>query len=212
MRHYLKTESDPYLGKIGLDERCCRLFPAYSILVNLERYRRNTFAVRIGRILPQDNQKVLDIGTGFGRNVGFLSTMIRDKGRIWTLDPSDEVLKNAEKTLREKGLSHNVTFVKGTTEELPFEDGFFDMVVSVLVLHHLEGLEAGIKEMMRVLKKGGRLVLVDWNPESNVLPFTSHHKKEDFYEPEIVASLIKENGATPATTEFQYWYIVEAVK
>jgi len=166
----------------------------------------------VARIFLQDNQKILDIGTGFGSNVGFLSTFIQDKGRIWTLDPSDEALKNAERTLREKGLGYNVTFVRGTTEKLPFEDSFFDMVVSVMLLHHLEGLLGGIKEMLRVLKKGGRLVLIDWNPESNVLPFTSRHKKEDFYEPEIVASLIIDNGATPTATEFQYWYIVEADK
>ena len=164
------------------------------------------------RIYPQDGLKVLDIGTGFGSNVGFLSNIIQNTGKIWTLDPSDEVLKEAEKTLREKGLGYNVTFVKGTTEKLPFEDGFFDVVVSVVVLHHLQGLEGGIKEMLRVLKKGGRLVLVDWNTESYVLPFTSRHTKEDFFEPGIVASLIRDSGATPTTTEFQYWYIVEAVK
>jgi ubiquinone/menaquinone biosynthesis C-methylase UbiE len=164
------------------------------------------------RIFPQDGLKVLDIGTGFGSNVGFLSNIIQNKGRIWTLDPSEEVLKNAEKALRDRGLGYNVTFVKGTTEELPFENGFFDIVVSVVVLHHLQGLEGGIKEMLRVLRKDGRLILLDWNPESNVLPFTSRHKKEDFYEPEIVSSLMVDNGATPTTTEFQYWYIVEAVK
>jgi ubiquinone/menaquinone biosynthesis C-methylase UbiE len=164
------------------------------------------------RIFPQDNLKVLDIGTGFGSNVEFLSNVIQNKGKIWTLDPSDEVLKNAEKTLNEKGLGGNVTFVKGTTERIPFGDSFFDIVVSVMVLHHLQGLEGGIKEMLKVLKKGGRLVLIDWNPESHVLPFTSRHKKEDFFEPENVASLIRKSGAIPKITELQYWYIVEAIK
>jgi ubiquinone/menaquinone biosynthesis C-methylase UbiE len=164
------------------------------------------------RIVPRAGLKVLDIGTGFGSNVAFLSDILRNKGKIWTIDPSAEVLRNAEKTLREKGLGDNVIFIEGTTEKLPFEDGFFDMVVSVVVLHHLQGLERGIKEMLRVLKNGGKLVLVDWNPESHVLPFTSRHKKEDFFEPETVAALIRDDGASPTTTEFQYWYIVEAAK
>jgi ubiquinone/menaquinone biosynthesis C-methylase UbiE len=164
------------------------------------------------RIIPKDGFKVLDVGTGFGINAGFLASIIQKKGKIWTLDPSEEALKNAEKTLREKGLADNVTFVNGTTEKLPFENGFFDMVVSVVVLHHLQGLEEGLSEMLRVLKKDGRLVLVDWNGEANVLPFTSRHKKEDFFEPEVVTSLIKNCGASLTTTEFQYWYIVEAVK
>jgi ubiquinone/menaquinone biosynthesis C-methylase UbiE len=166
----------------------------------------------IARIVVREGLRVLDVGTGFGSNAGFLSDILRDKGKIWTLDPSAEAIMNAEKTLREKRLGRNVTFVEGTTEKLPFEDGFFDLVVSVVVLHHLQGLEKGIKEMLRVLKKGGRLILVDWNPESHVLPFTSRHRKEDFFEPEIVASFITNDGASPTTTEFQYWYIVEATK
>jgi demethylmenaquinone methyltransferase / 2-methoxy-6-polyprenyl-1,4-benzoquinol methylase len=164
------------------------------------------------RIFPKDGFKVLDVGTGFGINAGFLANIIHKKGRIWTLDPSEEALKNAEKSLREKGLADNMTFVNGTTEKLPFENNFFDMVVSVVVLHHLQGLEGGISEMLRVLKKRGKIVLVDWNGESNVLPFSSRHKKEDFFAPEVVALLIKNRGALPTTTEFQYWYIVEAVK
>jgi len=164
------------------------------------------------RIFLKDGIKVLDVGTGFGSNAGFLANIIQNKGKTWTLDPSDEALKNAEKALREKGLAYNVTFVKGTTEKLPFGNDFFDMVVSVVVLHHLQGLEGDINEMLRVLKKGGRLVLIDWNPESHVLPFASRHQKEDFFEPEVVASLIKNRGASPTTTEFRYWYIVEAIK
>ncbi len=164
------------------------------------------------RITPIHGLRVLDVGTGFGSNASFLSGILQNKGKIWTLDPSAEVLKSAEKLLREEGLGSNVIFVEGTTERLPFEDNFFDIVVSVVVLHHLQALEMGIREMLRVLKKGGKLILADWNPESHVLPFTSRHEKEDFFQSEAVAAIIRKEGFSPLTTEFLYWYIVEAVK
>lgn len=165
------------------------------------------------RIQPRTDSRVLDVGTGFGKNAEFLSNIFLNKGKIWTIDPSEDTIKNAEKMFREKNLGTDVTFVKGSAENLPFEDGFFDLVVSVVVLHHLEALEAPIREMLRVLKNGGKLILVDWSPESHVLPFESRHRKEDFFEPKKVISLIEKNGiASPQTTEFQYWYLVEAVK
>jgi len=165
------------------------------------------------RILPHKGSRVLDVGTGFGKNVEFLSKLFPDDVKIWTIDPSEDTLENAKKVLREKNLGASVTFVKGGAENLPFEDGFFDLVVSVVVLHHLEALEAPIREMVRVLKRSGKLILVDWSPESHVLPFESRHRKEDFFEPEKVVSLIEKNGIpSPDLKEFQYWYLIEAVK
>ena len=156
------------------------------------------------------SMKVLDIGTGYGHNITFLSKVLPRGRKIWTLDPSEDVLENAKKILQgEKG----ITFVKGTTEELPFDDNFFDVVVSLVLLHHLKGLERGLGEMLRVLSKKGKLILIDWNPEAHILPFTSRHKKEDFFDAEIVHSALESFSALNLTMKkFQYWYIIEVTK
>ncbi len=120
-----------------------------------------------------------------GATLNFSRRFFRKEVRSGHLIPLEDALENAKKMLQEE---RNITFVKGTTEELPFEDDFFDLVVSLVLLHHLQGLERGLQEMLRVLSKKGKLILIDWNPEAHVLPFASRHRKEDFFSAEIVYS------------------------
>jgi ubiquinone/menaquinone biosynthesis C-methylase UbiE len=165
------------------------------------------------RIHPSKGMRVLDIGTGFGRNLESLATLLRGEGKIWTLDPSNEVLENAEKAMREKQLDKNITFVNGTAENLPFEDNFFDLVISLMVLHHLPKVEAATKEIVRTLKNGGVVILSDWGKEAHELQFASRHEEKDFLDPQLVESLLKmENVSNVAISKFSNWYIVEAVK
>ncbi len=74
------------------------------------------------------------------------------------LDATDEMLAKAR--ARAKALPH-VSFQAGDAEALPFEDGRFDGVVTRLSLHHFENSAKALREMFRVLKPGGRAVIVD---------------------------------------------------
>ena len=55
----------------------------------------------------------------------------------------------------------NITFIKGNVEQLPFASEEFDLVITVLSLHHWKEKSKGISEIYRVLKKGGRLIIGD---------------------------------------------------
>lgn len=57
--------------------------------------------------------------------------------------------------------SDNITFIKGNVEQLPFASASFDLVISVLSLHHWKEKNKGINEIYRVLKKNGRLIIGD---------------------------------------------------
>ena len=73
------------------------------------------------------------------------------------------------------------------------------MVVSVMVLHHVEDLEAVLKELLRVLKKGGRLLLVDYAPKAGKeLEFQKRHHESDFFEPKEVVNVIQQTGVSKA--------------
>ena len=93
---------------------------------------------------------LLDIGCGSGRWSCYLAPRA---GHIDALDPSSAVLKAAEV---HAGLA-NVRWARAKAEALPFEDGVFDMVLCIGVLHHLEDPGSALREVRRVLSPGGHL-------------------------------------------------------
>jgi ubiquinone/menaquinone biosynthesis C-methylase UbiE len=165
----------------------------------------------LGRRIPRDKKlKVLDVGTGFGINVAFLARWVSKGSAIWTVDPSKEVLTDVEAMLGSEGAGR-VRFSEASAEDLDFRDGFFDFVVSVMVLHHIERLQPALEEMVRVLKPGGKLIIVDYKPEaSHELEFRTRHEESDFFKPAAVARGIRRSGVAGRTSDFGIWYLVEA--
>ena len=87
--------------------------------------------------------RMLDVGCGTGANLEMLSAFGNAEG----VDVSDDALEFC----RRKGL----TVQKGLAEELPYEDGAFDVTTALDVVEHLDDDIAGLKEMYRVTKSGG---------------------------------------------------------
>lgn len=70
---------------------------------------------------------------------------------------------------------NNMVFVKGLAEELPFLDASFDIVLSRLAFHHFTNIHTAFKEMVRVLKPGGKLVMIDMEAAEESLRETEDH-------------------------------------
>lgn len=167
----------------------------------------------LGRRIPRGKKlKVLDVGTGFGINVAFLAGWLSKGSAVWTVDPSKEVLTDVKAAL-DKERARLVRFAVATADDLDFGDGFFDVVVSVMVLHHIEKLQPALKEMARVLKPGGTLVVVDYKPEaSQLLEFRTRHEEADFFGPAAVVKGVGRLGMVGRPSDFGVWYLVEAKK
>ena len=167
---------------------------------------------RLSELIPGDEDiKVLDIGTGMASTSRFLLERVSEGSRLWSLDPSEEVIKQA-RTLVEKKDLKRVKFVQGTADDMEFGDGAFDFVVSVMVMHHIETVKESIAEMARVLKPGGRLIVVDFSPSAHTLDFQSRHAKEDFFTSASVSRAARAAGLRPRAEEQDKWYLVEAMK
>ena len=91
--------------------------------------------------------KILDVGCGTGANL----EMLQNFGEAEGVDVSDEALEFC----RAKGLKTH----KGLAEKLPFADESFDVVTALDVVEHLDDDVAGLKEMHRVVKKGGSALI-----------------------------------------------------
>jgi ubiquinone/menaquinone biosynthesis C-methylase UbiE len=167
----------------------------------------------LGRRIPRAKPlKVLDVGTGFGINVAFLAVWLPKGSEVWTVDPSEEVLAEVKAALDEES-ARVVRFAVAAADRTDFPDGSFDAVVSVMVLHHIDKLQTALKEMTRVLKPGGRLVIVDYKPEaSHELQFQTRHEEADFFRPAAVAEGVGRLGMKAREKEFGLWYLVEARK
>ena len=101
----------------------------------------------LGRL---EGRRVLDVGCGKGR---FLSALSSCGAHAVGLEPSSEVGKAA----RTRG--HRV--VRASASRIPFVDGTFDACICVEVLEHVPDTDAALREMARVLRSGGRLVVID---------------------------------------------------
>ena len=163
--------------------------------------------------LPHDDVKVLDVGTGSAGNAEFLARSLSKKSRIWTLDPSPEVLVEAKKRLAAKGLNSKIEFVRADASETGLQSGFFECVVSVMTLHHIEDLRPAAREMMRVLKAHGKILLVDYRSEvASKLHFAFRHAESYFFASSMVADILRSEGAGVVTHDFDSWYLIEATK
>lgn len=117
--------------------------------------------------IGDEKVRILDVGTG----PGIIAILLAEMGHSVTgLDLSSEMLKKARENARRLGLS--VEFKQGDAEDIPFEDEFFDVVINRHVLWTMPEPDAALEEWKRVLRPGGRLVIVDGNwyiPLDNLL-------------------------------------------
>jgi ArsR family transcriptional regulator len=167
--------------------------------------------VELSKRVPRDAEvKVLDVGTGFAMTTEFLVRTLSRGSGIWTLDPSSEVLQHAREKLEAKGLATGVEFVRGGVDTMRFHDGFFDLVLSVMMLHHVEDPRNGLSEMARVVGAKGRIVVVDYSPEAaGKLRFRAKHAKQDFTPMSEVAKMLATRGFAVESSDFGQWYLVD---
>lgn len=116
-------------------------------------------------------RRILDAGCGSGP----LALALRERGaRVTGFDASAEMIRLARERLGED----TDLRVLDLAEELPFEDGAFDDVVCSLALHYLEDWSAPLRELHRVLRPGGRLILSVEHPMVHKLV----HPEADYFE------------------------------
>ena len=108
-----------------------------------------------------EGEAVLDVGCGTGSLAILAARRVGTRGSVVGVDPSPEMVARATGKARRAGV--DATFRTGIAQALPFEDARFDVVTCTLVLHQLpaEALHGAFAEFRRVLKPGGRLLLVD---------------------------------------------------
>ena len=114
--------------------------------------------VSLGLLQEQDH--VVDVGCGAGLDSLVASRMVGPDGKVVGVDMTPAMLERARGSASALGAT-NVSFELGYAEHLPVPDGWADVVISNGVLNLFPDKFAGLQEMARVLKPGGRLQLGD---------------------------------------------------
>jgi ubiquinone/menaquinone biosynthesis C-methylase UbiE len=108
------------------------------------------------RLLAQAEGRVLEIGGGTGLNLPYYGPNVAE---LVITEPEEPMARRLERKL--PGYERQVQVLHAPAEELPFEDGSFDVVVSTLVLCTVADQQRALQEAHRVLKPGGRLLFLE---------------------------------------------------
>jgi ubiquinone/menaquinone biosynthesis C-methylase UbiE len=111
----------------------------------------------IERMSPSSGEVVADLGAGTGYITLPLAPMVSE---VYALDAQAEMLKTLEKNLGSTG--SKVHLVEGKLPVLPFDDGLFDRMIMVNIVHEVEDKKLLAAEVHRCLRPGGRVSVVDF--------------------------------------------------
>ncbi len=157
--------------------------------------------------------RVLEVGTGNGRVVFKMAPHV---GEVYSIDNDREVLKVAQAQLERNQLK-NVHISYGDIQDTPFEDGFFDAVLCPWVLHHVEDKDAAMKEVERVLKKGGAFLSIDVSPDNDYIPLKGIVKPKalEFVakrEEDVLGAIKNSALDVVSTSSFQTHYLLPTME
>jgi demethylmenaquinone methyltransferase/2-methoxy-6-polyprenyl-1,4-benzoquinol methylase len=151
-KYYLSAaDRQPFVG--ALFDGAARHYNHIGQMLDLGSgpwYRRWT--LRRAGLRP--GMRLLDVATGTGLVAQGAVRILGEPGRVIGVDPSRGMLQEARKAV-------SSPLVQGIGEALPFRDGLFDMLSMGFALRHVADLETAFREYWRVLKPGGRVLLIE---------------------------------------------------
>jgi demethylmenaquinone methyltransferase / 2-methoxy-6-polyprenyl-1,4-benzoquinol methylase len=146
-------------------DRVAERYDLMNDLMSLGLHRWwKAFAVSVAR--PRPGERILDVAAGSGDLASALSKRVGAAGEVWLTDINRRMLERGRDRLLDHGTA--APAVQCDAERLPFPAGYFDCVSVAFGLRNMTRKEAALAEMARVLRRGGRLVVLEfskvWKP------------------------------------------------
>lgn len=120
-------------------------------------------------LAPISGERILEVGCGSGVLCRRIAPSLQPQGQVVGLDISPQFLFQARKYALLQGLDGQIEFECGAGESLSFPNATFDGAFAARLLLHAADPDAVVREMTRVVRPGGRVVLMDWDFESVVV-------------------------------------------
>ena len=193
-------EKDKAVRVAEVFDRVAERYDLMNDLMSLGLHRAwKAFAVDIAR--PRPGERVLDVAAGSGDLAALLAQRVTDRGEVWITDINRRMLERGRDRLLDAG--RLAPAVQCDAERLPFADGAFDCVTVGFGLRNMTRKEAALAEMTRVLKPGGRLVVLEFSKVSEPL-----QRAYDVYSFRVLPWL----GEKVAGDAAAYRYLAESIR
>ena len=110
---------------------------------------------------PVNPKRVIDLATGTGDFA--IEALALKPEKIVGVDISNGMLEQGRVKMKKRGVEHIISMENGDSEDLPFEDGYFDALTVGFGVRNYENLEKGLAEMLRVLRPDGMAVILEFS-------------------------------------------------
>ena len=107
--------------------------------------------------------RVLDLAGGTGDLAAKFARIVGEEGEVILSDINSSMLENGRERLTDLGIGGNVNYVQANAECLPFADNHFDIITIAFGLRNVTNKDAALRSMYRVLKPGGRLLILEFS-------------------------------------------------
>lgn len=160
------------------------------------------FTVEMAAVRP--GQTILDIAGGTGDLAQKFSRLTGPTGTVVLADINDAMLRVGRDKLLDRGVSQNLLFAQADAQYLPFPDHTFDCITIAFGLRNVTDKDLALRSMLRVLKPGGRLLVLEFSkPRSDLL-----EKAYDTYSFRVLPLM----GKLVAGDAESYRYLAESIR
>lgn len=156
----------------------------------------------INYLVPVQPKMILDVATGTADLA--IEAMRLNPEKIIGIDIAEQMLACGREKIAAKGWSDQITLTRADSEQLPFDDNMFDAITVGFGVRNFQHLEIGLAEMYRVLKPGGRLVVLEFSKPS-AFPFKQIYNMYFTYILPLWGNLVSKSKNA-------YTYLPESVK
>ncbi len=198
-----KIDADEKTSRIG--DLFDRVAPSYDVMndvMSLGQHRMWKDSL-IRQIRPRNNWVYLDLAGGTGDIAFRIRDKIGQKTDITIADLTPAMLEEGKKRAIDKGWLDEFKWVEANAEILPFKDNQFDVVTISFGLRNVGNRESALKEIYRVLKKGGQFYCMEFSPIENPMV----HKAYALYTKTVVPTA----GRIIAKDQAAYDYLLDSI-
>jgi demethylmenaquinone methyltransferase/2-methoxy-6-polyprenyl-1,4-benzoquinol methylase len=157
----------------------------------------------VARLQVRPNHQVLDLACGSG-DLALLIAPKVPSGQITLSDINDNMLAVAKNRLIDKGRVANMHFAQANAEDLPFLDNTFDRIIMGFGLRNVTHKDQALKSIYRVLKPGGRAIILEFSHPTNAL-LSSWYDTYSFHVLPFLGKIIANDADS-------YRYLAESIR